>query len=74
MKAHVTVWLSCRVRVRGRLMFLWRVLVQGCITVRVRSQVAPGTETTEVQWSPQKAELRAHGRVPVGSVFGFKAT
>ena len=59
MRAHVTLRLNCRVRVQGLLRFRWRVPVRGRVRVRVRTQEAPGTEPTAVQWSPQRAELRA---------------
>ena len=55
MRAHVTVWVKCSIR------FRLRVLVRG----RVRSQEAPGSESTAVQLSPRRAELRAHGRMPI---------
>ena len=65
MRAHARRRLNCRVRDRGRLRFRWRVPVRDTVRVRVRSQAAPGPEHTAWQWSPRKAELRAHGTVLV---------
>ena len=67
-RAHEILQLKCRVRVRALLMFQLRVLVRCRVRVRVRSQKAPVAGPTAVQWSPQRAELRAQGTVPVSII------
>ena len=51
------VWVRWWVRVGDRVRFQLRILVKG--RIRVRSQEAPGSEPTAVQWSPRRAQLRA---------------
>ena len=65
LRAHARRRLKCRIRDRGRLRFRARVPVRGRVRVWVRSQDVPGAEPTAGQCSPRKAELRAHGTVPV---------
>ena len=50
-RAHATGRVKCKVRVRGRLRFRWRVVFQDRVRNNVRSQEAPGSETTAGQWS-----------------------
>ena len=63
-RARVTRWLKCRVRVQCRLSFHWRVPVHGTVRVRVKSQEASGAKRRAGQSSPQRAELKAQGMVP----------
>ena len=48
----MTVWVSCRVRIRDWVRFRLRVLVRGRVKVKVRYKEAPGAEPTAVEWSP----------------------
>ena len=50
-----------RVRVQDRIRFQLRVLVRITFRVRIRSQEAPGTESTAVQLSPRWAECTREG-------------
>ena len=74
MRVYERVWIKCRVTFRDRgsiwLIYIWLHLVDlhmvRCIfRVRIRSQEAPGSEPTEVQLSPRRAEWSGQGRVPV---------
>ena len=61
MRAHARKRLKCRIRDRGRLWFRWRVPEQGSVRVTVGYLEAPDGKPTSGQWSPRRAELRAHG-------------
>ena len=54
---------KCRVRIQDRIRFQLKVLVRITFRVRVgiRSQEAPGTESTAVQLSPRWAECTREG-------------
>ena len=57
------MWVKCRVRVQDRIRFRLRVLfkITFRVRVRIRSQEAPGTESTAVQLSPHWAECTREG-------------
>ena len=54
-----------RVLVQDRVRFRLRVMLRFRVRVRIRSQETPGTDSTAMQLSPRRAELRAQAQVPV---------
>ena len=52
MKTHAWLWVWCRLSEIDRVTCRLRVMVMVTVSIRVRSQVAPGTDSTEEQLSP----------------------
>lgn len=65
MRVHARMWVTCRVSVRLRVKFRLRIMEWVMIRVRDSSKESPGDEPHAVQWSPGRAQWRAHGRVLV---------
>ena len=65
MRVHARMWVTCRVSVRLRVRFRLRSMEWVMIRVRDNSKDSPGDEPHAVQWSPGRAQWKAHGRVLV---------